>query len=150
MLQPSGTSEIHPTGLGNPPKLTPEAIVSITSDEDVITARQQGRTFALRLGCSLVEATIVATAISELARNIVLYAQHGEIVLRALERNGRRGVLVVARDEGPGIADLEQATAGGPSCLKLGLRGLKRLMDDLQIESAAGRGTTITATKWKT
>jgi serine/threonine-protein kinase RsbT len=137
--------------------LTREAIaedgtttVKIVSDADIITARQQGRGFVLRLGFSLLEATLVATAISELARNIVTYAQHGEIILRALERDGKPGVLVIARDEGPGIADVQQATAGGPSCMKLGLRGLKRLMDELEMESAIGRGTTIAVRKWKT
>jgi serine/threonine-protein kinase RsbT len=150
MLPLFSTPDTSPGAPGKPPGFTTETVVSIASDDDVITARQQGRAFALRLGFSLLEATLVATAISELARNIVLYAQRGDIVLRAVERDGRQGVLVIARDEGPGIPDVEQAAAGGPSCLKLGLRGLKRLMDDLQIDSTPGRGTTITATKWKT
>ena len=123
--------------------------VKIVSDADIITARQQGRLFVLRLGFSLLEATLVATAISELARNIIMYAQHGEIVLRPLERDGKSGVLVIARDEGPGIADLQQATAGWASATKLGLRGTQRLMDELEIESRPGHGTTVAARKWK-
>lgn len=122
--------------------------VKIVSDADIITARQQGRVFVLRLGFSLLEATLVVTAISELARNIVTHAKHGEIVLRPVERDGRSGVLVIARDEGPGIADLEAATAGS-SAARLGLRGMKRLMDELEIESSLGRGTTVAARKWK-
>lgn len=123
--------------------------VKIGSDADIITARQQGRTFVLRLGFSLLEATLVATAISELARNIVMYAGHGEILLRPLQREGKSGVLVIARDEGPGMADPQQAAADGPSAVKLGLRGVKRLMDELEIESSIGRGTIVAVRKWR-
>jgi serine/threonine-protein kinase RsbT len=124
--------------------------VKIVSDADIITARQQGRVFVLHLGFSLLEAMLVATAISELARNIILYAQHGEIVLRSLERDGKSGVLVIARDEGPGMPDPQQAaTADGPRATGLGLRGITRLMDELEVQSSLGHGTTIAARKWK-
>lgn len=122
--------------------------VRIRSDADIVAARQQGRLFVLHLGFSLLEATLVATAISELARNIVLYAQHGEIVLRSVERDGKSGVLVIAKDEGPGIAE-PPPEAEEPSPRRLGLRGMKRLMDDLEIESGLGRGTTVAVRKWK-
>lgn len=128
-----------------------ETTMMIVSDRDIIAARQQGRTFVLQLGFSCPDATLVATAISELARNIFLYAKRGEIVLRSLERDGRPGVLVIARDEGPGIPDIQQVAFDSPSAggMGLGLRGMKRLVDELEIESTVGRGTTVAVKKWK-
>jgi serine/threonine-protein kinase RsbT len=127
--------------------------VMIASEGDIISARQQGRTFVLQLGFSLLEATLVATAISELARNIILYAQRGVIVLQPLEHDGRSGVLVIAHDDGPGIPDVPQTiTDGPPTCatVRLGLRGVKRLMDECEIVSRLGHGTTVAVKKWKT
>jgi serine/threonine-protein kinase RsbT len=100
---------------------------------------------------STTEATLVATVISELARNILLYARTGEITLSTVEDGGRRGIVVVARDDGPGIPDIRQALTGGYSTsggLGLGLCGVKRLVDDFQIVSRVGEGTTVTITKW--
>jgi serine/threonine-protein kinase RsbT len=125
-----------------------ETIMMIVTDHDIIAARQQGRTFALQLGFSWPDATLVATAISELARNIFLYAKRGEIVLRSLERDGRSGVLVIARDEGPGMPDIHQA-APTTTGVGLGLRGMTRLVDELEIESRVGQGTTVAVKKWK-
>jgi serine/threonine-protein kinase RsbT len=106
---------------------------------------------ALRLGFTPTDAMLVATAVSELARNIVLYARGGVIILRPSDHEGRRGLLVIARDEGPGIGDLQRAT--GDACstagsLGLGLRGVKRLMDEFEIVSAAGVGTTVCVKKF--
>ncbi|MGB2713847.1 MAG: ATP-binding protein [Vicinamibacterales bacterium] len=126
--------------------------VAIMSDLDIITARQQGRSFVLQLGFSSPEATLVATAISELARNIVMHATRGEIVLRPLEQQGRSGVLVIARDEGPGISDRQRAALDVPSSSAvtgLGLRGTMRLVDEFEIVSTEGRGTTVAVKKWK-
>jgi serine/threonine-protein kinase RsbT len=128
-----------------------ETIVIIASDGDIVTARQQSRALVSRCGFASTDATLVATAVSELARNIVLYAKRGEIVLRPIEHQGRRGLLVIARDEGPGIPDVQRAT--GDDCstsgsLGLGLRGVKRLMDEFEIVSAAGIGTTVRVKKW--
>ena len=125
--------------------------VDITSDYDIVAARQSGRTVVSRLGFSATEATLVATAVSELARNIVLYARRGEIVLRPLEEAGRRGILVIARDEGPGIPDLQRALRGGYSTrggMGLGLSGTTRLVDEFEIASAAGSGTTVVVKVW--
>lgn len=122
--------------------------VRIACDLDIVTARQHGRAFVGQLGFSMVEAMLIATAISELARNIVLHADHGEIVLAPLEQDGRSGVLVIARDEGPGIADVREVLAGR-SAIHLGLRGLRRLVDDVDITSGIGRGTTVAVKKWK-
>jgi len=129
-----------------------ETVVPIRVDSDIVTARQLGRALASRVGFSSGEATLIATAISELSRNIVLYAKRGEIVVAAVENGSRRGVVVVARDDGPGISDVRRATAGGYSTsggLGLGLAGVRRLMDEFDIVSDAGIGTTVTAKKWK-
>ena len=128
-----------------------EERVAILSDSDVVRARQVGRSLAASIGFSQTDQALIATAISELARNIVLYARSGEVVVDALEDGGRRGMLVVARDEGPGIQDVERALEAGFSTsggLGLGLPGVRRLMDDMKVESKRGRGTTITARKW--
>ncbi len=129
-----------------------EIVVPIRVDSDIVAARQQGRALASRVGFSSGEATLIATAISELSRNIVLYAKRGEIVVAVVENGHRRGVVVVARDEGPGISDVRRATAGGYSTsggLGLGLAGVRRLMDEFEIVSDVGIGTTVTAKKWK-
>lgn len=129
-----------------------EATMVIASDVDIVAARQQGRTYVLQLGFSSPEATLIATTISELARNIVLYAREGEIVLRPLERNGKPGILIVARDDGPGISDVRRAFIDAPDeCGGVsGLRAMKRLVDELEIDSRAGCGTRVAVKKWKT
>lgn len=141
------------------PATTPPAgaaalnIVEIRSDVDIVTARQQGRMLALELGLAGTDAALVATAISELARNIVMYAGRGQIMLRPAENGGRPGVNVIASDDGPGIVDIEQAMQLGYSTsgsLGLGLPGVRRLMDEFDVVSEVGKGTTITVTKWKT
>lgn len=125
--------------------------VPITSDGDIINARQKGRALAAELGFSPTDVVRIATAISELARNVLSYARRGEIRLEALNSRSRHGIVIVASDHGPGIADVEQAmqdaysTSGG---LGLGLPGVRRLMDEFTIESAVGLGTTVSATKW--
>jgi serine/threonine-protein kinase RsbT len=128
-----------------------EYCVPVASVNDIVTARMQGRVLAERVGFSAGEATLVATAISELARNIVQYAGHGDIMLRSLTNGTRRGIAVVARDRGPGIADLKLAVRSGYSTsggLGLGLPGVRRIVDDFQIESNHQDGTTVTVTKW--
>lgn len=129
-----------------------EIHVSICSDLDIVTARQRGRALVTELGFSIIDTVMVATSISELARNIVLYARRGEIVLSvAVNDLGKRGVVVVARDDGPGIDDLGRAMESGYSTsgsLGLGLPGVKRLMDEFEILSVVGKGTVVTAKKW--
>ena len=129
-----------------------EERIAILSDSDVVRARQVGRSLAASIGFSQTDQALIATAISELARNIVLYARLGEVVVDALRDGSRRGMLVVARDEGPGIQDVERALEAGFSTsggLGLGLPGVRRLMDDMKVESKRGRGTTITMKKWR-
>jgi serine/threonine-protein kinase RsbT len=128
-----------------------EARVAITHDADIVTARQKGRDLAVEAGFSGSDLTIIATAISEIARNIVVFAQRGEVTLSVVEKANKRGVLVVAEDRGPGIPDIERAMCDGFSTgksLGLGLPGAKRLMDEFEIRSEVGKGTVITMTKW--
>jgi serine/threonine-protein kinase RsbT len=129
-----------------------EVRIAIQADADVVTARKQGRELAAQVGFSATELTIIATAISEIARNIVMFANRGEIVVSLVGENGRQGVTVVARDAGPGIPDLEQALTDGYSGyggMGLGLPGSRRLMDEFEISSEVDKGTTVTMTKWR-
>jgi serine/threonine-protein kinase RsbT len=126
--------------------------VPVSSDRDLVTARREGRVMAEQLGFTATEATLVATAISELARNIVNYARNGEIQIGLINNGSRRGITVVACDQGPGIADIKLALQPGYSTsgsLGLGLPGVRRIMDEFDISSELGRGTTITVVKWK-
>ena len=134
-----------------PLEVMEDSAMAVASDSDIVLARNQGRVVALRLGFRPTDATLIATAISELARNIVLYAKRGEIVLGRIERDGHQGIQVTARDEGPGIPDVGLAMQSGYSTsgsLGLGLPGVRRLMDEFEIHTAAGQGTTVTVKKW--
>ena len=128
-----------------------EVLVPVASEIDVVIARQQGRELAARLGFSKTNLALIATAISEIARNIVEYADKGEMTIRVIREGGRSGVMVVARDRGPGIPDIAKALEDGFSTgrgLGLGLPGARRLMDEFHIESKVGKGTTVTMKKW--
>jgi serine/threonine-protein kinase RsbT len=125
--------------------------IPIGSEHDILTARQRGRELAAQAGLSGSDLTVVATAISEIARNIVEYAGRGEMLFRLVDNEAGGGLRVEARDQGPGIADLALAMQDGYSTgrsLGLGLPGARRLMDEFDIDSLEGRGTTVTMTKW--
>ena len=127
-----------------------EVCIAIKSDGDIVTARQAARELAARLGFSRTDLTLIATAVSEIARNIVRFADSGEIMIELVNRP-RKGVQVVARDAGPGIEDVDKALTDGYSTyagLGLGLPGARRLMDEFAVVSEVGRGTTVTMTKW--
>ena len=127
-------------------------VVAIRSDADIVTARQEGRALAEGYGFSGTDLTFIATAISEIARNIVKFATRGEFVFSVLDEDGRKGLKVVARDSGPGIPDVERALQDGYSTyrgLGLGLPGARRLMDEFDVVSEVGTGTTITMIKWR-
>jgi serine/threonine-protein kinase RsbT len=129
-----------------------ECRVSIKIDADIVTARQQGRMLAAQLGFASTDLTLIATAISELARNIVLYAKSGEIILQPVQNGQYNGIELTAIDEGPGISDVKRALQIGYSTsgsLGMGLPGVRRLMDEFEIKSNASQGTIITAKKWK-
>jgi serine/threonine-protein kinase RsbT len=129
-----------------------ESVIPIESDADIVTARQRARQMAGDLELTSTDQTLLATAISEVARNITTYATRGEVLLSVVRDDaGRAGVRVIARDEGPGIENLELAlqdgfTSGGG--LGLGLPGARRLVDDFQIETAPGQGTKVTLVMW--
>ena len=126
--------------------------MAINTDQDIVTARQKGRALATGLGFATGDATLIATAISELARNIVSYARRGEVTLKIVDGPGRQGILVIASDDGPGIPDIRQAMRDGFSTsgsLGLGLPGVRRLMDEFEITSQPGRGTRVAVKKWK-
>jgi serine/threonine-protein kinase RsbT len=125
--------------------------VPISSGADIMIARQEGRKLAEKAGMNGSDLTVIATAISEVARNIVDYARRGEILLRLVHQGARRGVQVEAQDQGPGIADIDRAMQDGYSTgkgLGLGLPGSRRLMDEFEIDSKPGKGTTIKMIKW--
>jgi serine/threonine-protein kinase RsbT len=129
-----------------------EIRVAIKSDQDIVVARQKGRLMATDLGFSMGDATLIATAISELARNIVSYAHKGQITLKMVNGLNRQGIAVIASDDGPGILDIRQALRDGFSTsgsLGLGLPGVRRLMDEFEIASEPGRGTKVTVKKWR-
>jgi serine/threonine-protein kinase RsbT len=125
--------------------------INIDSEYDIVTARSAAKNEAKRLGFSLVDQTRIATAVSELARNIVVHANGGVLKIEAIEKEARRGLEVCAFDDGPGIENLELAlqdgwTSGGG--LGVGLNGAKRLMDEFEIQSEVGKGTKVQVVKW--
>jgi serine/threonine-protein kinase RsbT len=133
-------------------RMEDEVRISINSDADLVTARAEGRAMAERLGFPRPDPTLIATAISEVARNIVVHVGGGEIVLRPFQESDRYGLVVIASDEGPGIRDVEAALRdeySGRGGLGLGLPGARRLMDDFEVTSDADIGTTVTMKKWR-
>jgi serine/threonine-protein kinase RsbT len=127
-----------------------EVLVPVAADADIVKARQAAREVAAKVGFGKTQTTLIATAVSEVTRNIVRFADRGEVVIEALSEP-RAGVRVVARDAGPGIANPQEALADGFSTyngLGLGLPGARRLMDEFALASVPGHGTTVTMTKW--
>lgn len=125
--------------------------IAIRSDSDIVAARQAGRTMAERIGFSGSDLTVIAAAISEVARNIVEYASQGEIDVSFVHEGSLVGILVIARDRGPGIENVEEALQDGFSTrnsLGVGLPGTRRLMDEFVVTSKPGEGTTVTMKKW--
>jgi serine/threonine-protein kinase RsbT len=126
-------------------------VVDVNDSDDIVTARQASHQLALDLGFSLTDVTMIATAISEIARNITSYAGRGVIRISVQDREGRRALVVRAEDAGPGIRDVDRAMEEGYSTgrgLGLGLPGARRLMDRLTVDSVPGRGTIIEMWKW--
>jgi serine/threonine-protein kinase RsbT len=130
-----------------------ESVIPIESDADVVIARQRAREMASELELTSTDQTLLATAISEVARNITAYAKRGEVLLKIIrDETGRHGIRVIAQDEGPGIENVEQALQDGFTSgngLGLGLPGARRLVDEFHIETAPGRGTKVTLVMWE-
>ena len=125
--------------------------VRIQNSADIVAARQQGRALAAIAGFSHSNLTIIATAISEVARNIVEYAKEGEVTITLIDDATKKGVEIIASDQGPGIADISTVMRDGFSTgkgLGIGLPGARRLMDEFCIASAVGTGTIVTMKKW--
>ncbi len=130
-----------------------EAQIPIGSDFDIVAARRQGRELALKLGFQGGDVTLIAAAISEMARNIVDHAKKGEMTFERIQNGTKNGIQIIARDDGPGIPDVNQAMQYGYSTrrgLGVGLPGAKWLMDEFDIVSKVGKGTTVTMKKWLT
>lgn len=128
-----------------------DIVIAIDNSDDIVAARKAGHQLALDLGFSLTDVTMIATAISEIARNITSYAGRGAVRVAISEREGRKALVVRAEDQGPGIADIERAMEDGYTTgrgLGMGLPGARRLMDRLVVESTLGRGTVIEMWKW--
>ena len=129
-----------------------EDVLPIESDDDVVRVRQQTRARAIECGLRLVEQTKIVTAASELARNTLVHGQGGSMTLELLDDGHRRGLRLTFADDGPGIGDIELALRPGFTTgtgLGLGLSGSRKLVDEFSIQSTPGRGTRVTAVKWK-
>jgi len=127
-------------------------LLPVAADVDIVTARQKGRELAAKAGFSEGDQTVIAAAISEIARNILMYAKKGEVSVSLANHDERIGVIVIARDQGPGISDIQRALQDGYSTsggLGLGLPGARRLMDEFDVQSHPGKGTTVTMKKWR-
>lgn len=132
--------------------MSDEMRVPIRSEYDIVTARHRVRELCIALHFSSAEQTLVATCVSELARNIVEYAGSGEMIMGLTRNKDEKGIVIIAEDEGPGIPDIALAMKDGYSTSKglgLGLPGCKRIMDEFAIVSKIGKGTTVTLKKWK-
>src|ERR1700742_1334078 len=128
-----------------------EIVVAINNPDDIVDARKAGHQLALEFGFSMTDVTMIATAISEVARNITSYAGRGAVRVTIADREGRKALVVRAEDDGPGIADIERAMEDGYTTgrgLGMGLPGARLLMDRLVVESEHGRGTVVEMWKW--
>ncbi len=130
-----------------------DKVAAIRSDLDIVIARTLARDTAKSLGFGAIDQARIATAVSELARNIFLYAGTGSVTVREIDRSGRKGIEIICEDQGPGIPDVKLVMQDGYSTSRgmgMGLPGAKRLMDEFDIRSHEGVGTKITCRKWRT
>lgn len=150
MRKPTGPPATPPPGETNG-DVRETSTIPIRTVADIVIARQRGRDLAVQIGFSETESTLIATIISELARNIVLYAQTGKIVLQRMSLDRQHGIAIISADKGPGIPDVQRALVGGYSTsggLGLGLCGVRRMVDEFYIDTGVEKGTTVTAKKW--
>lgn len=132
--------------------MTQSKAAVIRSDLDIVIARTLARDTAKSIGFGAIDQARIATAVSELARNIFLYAGTGSVTVREVERTGRKGIEIVCEDQGPGIGDLDLAMQDGYTTSRgmgMGLPGAKRLMDEFTVNTKLGEGTTIVCRKWR-
>ena len=127
-------------------------IISVTTSGDIVAVRHAVRRQAVKINLSLVDQTKIVTAASELARNMLIYGGGGEVTLEVLQEGVRHGLRVHFVDDGPGIPDIDLALRDGFTSghgMGLGLGGAKRLVNEFNLESAPGKGTRVTITRWK-
>jgi serine/threonine-protein kinase RsbT len=132
-------------------QVTSSSELPIVKEDDLVVVRRRIRELAQRNGLDSFATVAITTAASELARNVLVHARRGSALIEEVESNLRKGLRLAFRDQGPGIPDVERVLVGGFSTAKslgLGLSGSKRLVDEFQIDSAVGRWTTVTVTKW--
>jgi serine/threonine-protein kinase RsbT len=141
----AGLPVSHSTHRRSGPPASVRVRIPIASEADVDLAGAYGRRLAARLDFSSADITVIATAILEVARNVLKHAQGGDLLLRLIHTRGGQGLGIVARDAGPGIRDVAEALRDGKG---LGLASLRRLMDEFRVRSEPGRGTTVTMRKW--
>lgn len=131
--------------------MTHRSHVEICSEWDIVAARQLGRDEAREVGFGIVDQARITTAISELARNIYLYAKTGRVDIERIQNLDKQGIKIIASDNGPGIADIQRVMSDGYTTsngLGAGMPGVRRLMDEFDIETALGKGVRITIIKW--
>lgn len=131
--------------------MSPQSCINIQKEWDIVGARQLGRDIAKKVGFGTVDQARIATAISELARNIYLYADSGKICFEVIDNLDKKGMCMFAIDNGPGINDISLVMQDGYTTsrgLGAGLPGVKRLMDEFDLHSESGKGTEIKTTKW--
>jgi serine/threonine-protein kinase RsbT len=132
--------------------MPPSKVTTIRSDLDIVVARSATRELARALGFGAIDQARIATAVSELARNIFLYAGTGTVLAQPVAERGKTGIEVICEDQGPGIANVDLVMQDGYSTSRgmgMGLPGAKRLMDEFSVRSEEGAGTTITCRKWR-
>ncbi|SET79522.1 serine/threonine-protein kinase RsbT [Oceanobacillus limi] len=131
--------------------MSSQSCVTIQKEWDIVAARQLGREIAKKIGVGTVDQARIATAVSEIARNIYLYAKNGQVCFDVIDTIDQKGILIIAEDSGPGIEDISQVMEDGYSTsggLGAGLPGVKRLMDEFDIKSEVDKGTVIKTIKW--
>jgi serine/threonine-protein kinase RsbT len=132
-------------------QVTSSSELPIVKEDDLVVVRRRIRELAQRNGLDSFATVAITTAASELARNVLVHARRGSALIEEVESNLRKGLRLAFRDQGPGIPDVQRVLVGGFSTAKslgLGLSGSKRLVDEFQIDSTVGQGTTVTVTKW--
>ncbi|PPD04084.1 MAG: anti-sigma regulatory factor [Methylobacter sp.] len=125
--------------------------LSITSESDIVACRKVIRDLTTQLGFGMTDVTRIVTSVSELARNVYVHAKVGEMRWNSMRSPGKIGIEIIFEDKGPGIADINQALEPGFSTAKsmgMGLPGVKKLMDELEIVSVDGKGTLVKVKKW--
>jgi serine/threonine-protein kinase RsbT len=149
--EPGAVAPLAASAARSSRSLPAEVRIRIEKLDDIVAARRRGRQMAGHLGFSNCDLTLIATAISEIARNSVEYANGGDVVLTSINEGPKKGLKIVVSDQGPGIANISTVMRDGYSSgdgLGIGLPGARRLVDDFEIFSELGKGTTVTMKKW--